>query len=260
MQLTDQTILLTGASSGIGRELALVLSRNRCRLILIARRRHLLEKLVHELSPASQPHLFYDADLADSTEVDRVCRNLSDAGIVPDILFLNAGMGGDFSALDMDLQKIEKLFSLNFFSVLRMIKYFLPAMADRRWGWIVVTSSLAGYRGMPAAADYSASKSALSVFAESLRLDLWDMGIGVMVISPGFVRTPMTADHRFKMPFLMSAQKAAKIIVRGLQREKLEIHFPYRLSLLARASRFLPASAYARLMHNRRKLQPQDLS
>lgn len=256
MHFADKTVLLTGASSGIGAELARELAARGSRLILLGRRKKVLEAMAADLPAAQGSHLAVTIDLANPADIERLGDELVKSSITPELLILNAGISSGFSAQAIDMEKIEELFQVNFFSVVKLIQLFLPGMVKRKSGWIAVTSSLAGYRGMPGSADYAASKAALSVFAESMRLDLWQSGIGVTVISPGFVRTPMTAKHQFYMPFLLDSAQAARIILRGLQREKLEIHFPYRLSILAKASRLLSSRFYAALMHDRRKGKP----
>ncbi len=158
-----------------------------------------------DLPAAQGSHLAMTIDLANPADIERLGDELVKSSITPELLILNAGMSSGFSAQAIDMEKIEELFQVNFFSVVKLIQLFLPGMMKRKSGWIAVTSSLAGYRGMPGSADYAASKAALSVFAESMRLDLWQSGIGVTIISPGFVRTPMTANHQFHMPFLLDS-------------------------------------------------------
>jgi short-subunit dehydrogenase len=172
---------------------------------------------------------------------------------IPDVLILNAGISERFNVRNFDLHTIQRQFDVNFFGVLYFLNLFLPDFIERRRGIIAATSSLAGYRGMPEAAPYAASKSALSVFMESLRIDLWNVSIQVTTISPGFVESAMTDQNEFYMPFMLSADKAARRIIRGLEAGKAEIHFPYRLSLVAKGSRLLPHKLYAWLMQRARQ-------
>ncbi len=245
MHLRNRTILITGASSGIGRELALQLAGRNNHLILLARRLGLLEQLAKELPAHPLGHRIMACDVADPDEVQAALAALH---IVPDVLLLNAGVAGGFNARQMDVPAMRRQFEVNFWGVVHVLSQMLPAMLQKGDGLIAVTGSLAGYRGMPGSAPYSASKAALARLVESLRIDLLHSGIRFTLISPGFVKTPMTDLNKYYMPFLMPVEKAAKIIISGLEKEKTEIHFPYRLSLLAKMAQWLPNRFYARVM------------
>ncbi|MCI0513845.1 SDR family NAD(P)-dependent oxidoreductase [candidate division KSB1 bacterium] len=250
MQLKDRTILITGASTGIGA--ALVRQLAPCnRLILVARRQELMQQLVDELSPGRIPPLIYPCDVSDQTQVNALFQELQAQKTAIDLAILNAGVSHRFQVNQFSSSAIEQTFGVNFFGVLYFIEHLLPPMVQRQAGLIAVTGSLAGYRGMPAAAPYSASKAALAVFLESLRIDLVHSGVHFTLISPGFVATPMTAQKNRHMPFLMTAERAAMIIINGLTQEKTEIHFPYPLSWLAKFAKLLPNQLYARFMHGR---------
>ena len=260
MRLNGTTVLITGASSGIGSELARQLADLDCRLILIARNEQRLQQLATELAAPGKSHIVLPCDVSKHENVKNVCQSLLTQDILPDVLILNAGMSAGFSAVDMNVQEIEYEFSVNFFSHLYFLKYLLPPMLERQYGLVAATGSLAGYRAMPQAAPYSASKAALAVFLEGLRVDLWSSGVKFCLISPGFVKTAMTEKHEFYMPFLMPVERAAKIIIRGLEREKPEIRFPYPLSILMSIIRFMPDNLYARLIHNARKIGKKNAS
>ena len=252
MKLANKTILVTGASAGIGRELAVRLAQRNNRLVLIARREQLLRELIEILPPHPNSHLSYSCDVAEFSAVKKMCEYFNAKAIAFDCLILNAGIGSKFDVRKLNLADFQKVFDVNFLSNVHILKYLLPSMIDRRCGLVALVSSLAGYRGMPKSAPYAASKAALINLAESLRLDLWNTGIKVTLISPGFVKTPMTDKNDYYMPFLIPVEKAAKIIIKGLEKEKTEIHFPYRLSLLAKFGKLLPNNFYAFLMHGRK--------
>ena len=253
MKLENKTILITGASSGIGSELARRLARMNNRLILIARREELLQQLLSQMPESEQPHLHFVCDVADRKQVQDVCERLLSSDILIDVLILNAGRSGGFEATTFDLDNFINQIEVNFFGAVYFVKYILPQFFHRQSGAIAVVGSLAGYRGVPNAAPYSASKAALMSFIESLRIDLRRSNITRTLISPGFVETPMTDKNDFIMPFMIPVEKAARIIIRGLAREKNEIHFPLRLSLPTKFARILPSRFYAWLMQDSRR-------
>jgi len=252
MKLDGKTVLITGASSGIGRELAVQLAKKHCRLVLVARRKGMLQELLQSL-PGQANHRFFVCDVAKREQVKAVCERLQGDGICIDIMILNAGVSRYFLVKNFSVEDFSYTFAVNFFGVLYFIEQLLPAMLHRNAGTIAVVSSLTGYRGMPKAASYAASKAALSNFIESLRIDLWKTGIKCVLISPGFVKSEMTGDSSSPKPFFMDTDKAVQRIISGLEKEKTEIHFPRRLSWLAKLSKLLPDKFYARLMHNKRK-------
>lgn len=253
MELNGKTVLITGASSGIGRELAIQLARKGCRLILIARRYELLKSLHQQLIPHPGGHLCLPCDVSEESQIASICEQILKEKTTPDVLILNAGIGEKFAVHDIDVAGMHRVFATNFFSVVWFVKFLLPDMLARNQGIIAATGSLSGYRGMPKAASYSAGKAALMRFIESLQIDLYGTGVRAILISPGFVKTPMTDQNDFRMPFMISADRAARIIIRGLEKEKSEIHFPLRLSILAKLSRSIPHRCYAFLMHRARK-------
>jgi short-subunit dehydrogenase len=247
-----KNVLITGASSGIGYALALELAVRGCRLFLLARRKEQLEMLVKEIDQPSVDHQVHICDVSDLLHIRKVSAKIQQTAHI-DTLILNAGVaGGGFDPLNMETEKIARLFQINFFGSIAFIQEFIPQMVANGSGIVAVTSSLAGYRGMPKSAPYSSSKAALNTFMSSLRIDLLDTGIQVTVISPGFVKTPLTDKNDFYMPFMISAQKAAKIIAEGLESRKNEIHFPKRLSWPAKIARWIPESIWIRLMKDRR--------
>lgn len=252
MRFSDKTILVTGASSGIGSELAKQLDRKNARLVLIARRLELLQQLQAELNP-ERHHRVFACDVGAHRQVAAVAEQIKSAGIEIDGLILNAGVSGGFVANPLSIDRVQQQFATNFWGALYFIEQFLPAMLARKTGFIAGVGSLASYRGMPGAAGYSASKAALARFLESLRIDLWGSGIHIFIVSPGFVKSPMTDQNKYPMPFLMATEKGARSIIKGLEREKPEIHFPYRLSVIAKLSNLIPDNLYAWLMSRKNR-------
>ncbi len=252
MKLQNKTILITGASTGIGKELAIQLAEKENRLVLIARRENLLKELIVSLPNHRDGHLYFSCDVSDLKSVQKICTNLTKQKIIFDVLILNAGIGGGFDVSNIDLEKFHKIFDINFFGIIYFLKHLLPPMIEQQAGLVSAVSSLAGYRGMPKSAPYSTSKAALSTLMESLRIDLLNSSVKVSLISPGFVKTPMTDLNDYYMPFMIPVEKAAKIIIKGLEKEKTEIHFPFRFSLLAKLVRLFPNNLYAKMMQQRK--------
>jgi len=252
MKLQNKTILITGASTGIGRELAIQLAGKNNRLVLVARRKQLLQELTTSLSKHPEGHLYFPCDVSDFNAVQKVCNSLTNRAVIFDVLIFNAGIGGGFKVSDIDIENFHKIFDINFFGNIYFLKYLLPPMINKGNGLVSAVSSLAGYRGMPKSAPYSTSKAALSTLMESLRIDLWNSGVKVSLISPGFVKTPMTDLNDYYMPFMIPVEQATKIIIKGLEKEKTEIHFPLRFSILAKFSKLLPNNFYAKMMQGKK--------
>jgi short-subunit dehydrogenase len=238
--LRGATVFLTGASSGIGRELARQLSSGGCRLALFARRRERLEELAVELKSAGGVVEVYACDVADRAQViasfEQACAALGD----PDLAVLNAGVGGPTPANRFVAAELEHIFSVNVFGVVYALEFLLPRFLERGAGHLGVVSSIAAYRGLPGSSAYGASKAAVTNLCEGLRIELAQTGVVLTTISPGFVESEMTADHTFKMPFLWPVDRAARRIVGGLRRRQREIHFPWQMSLSFGLARALP--------------------
>jgi len=252
-KIDGKTVLITGASSGIGYELAKQLAQKGCRLILIARRDELLRQLIDSLAGNGEKHKYYKCDVSDQGAVEKVCRDILNSEKRIDILILNAGVSSGYKPPDLDIENIKFQFDVNFWGVLYFIKYLLPSMIERNEGLVAATGSPAGFRGMPKSAPYSAGKAALDRFMESLRIDFWKTNVHFTLITPGFVKSPMTDSNDFYMPFLMPVEKAARIIIKGLEKKKPEICFPWRLCCIAKSARILPPRFYAWIMQNRKK-------
>ncbi len=219
-------IVITGASSGIGEALARLYARPSIRLGLIARRRDMLEQLAE--SCRQQGALVWTA-AADVRNADELARLLVSQDTVQpiDLLIANAGIsGGTFGAGESDAQA-RAIFSTNIDGVVNTVHPLLPRMAARRNGQIAIMASLAGFRGWPAAPAYSASKAAVRVYGEGLRGEYMRRGVRINVICPGYIDTPMTQANHFPMPFLISAEKGARIIANSLARNHARIAFPW---------------------------------
>jgi short-subunit dehydrogenase len=227
---------ITGASSGIGRELALRLARSGVTVAASARSMETLAEL-SALEPRIKP---YPLDVTDKAAVARTFAAIeSEVGPV-DLAILNAGVWHVMSSNGYDIAKIEQSMAVNYFGVVYALDGLMRAMKARRSGHIAMVASVAGYVGLPRAIAYGPSKSAVITLAQSLKTDLERDGIDVTVINPGFVDTPMTRVNTFPMPFIIPVEDAASRIVAGLERRQFEIAFPRRMALLLALARRAP--------------------
>jgi short-subunit dehydrogenase len=235
--------LLTGASSGIGRGLARRLASDP--LALIARRKALLDTLAAEIDAAGGQALALPCDVTDRAQVaDAVQATEARFGPI-ERLIANAGGGKSTDVERFQAAEIEQILVLNVVGVANCIEAVLPGMLARGRGHIVVTSSLAAWRGLPGAAAYSAAKAALTTMTESLRIDLAPHGIDVTVLSPGFVRTKPGKKAK---PFQVGLEPATERMARAIRARKRSYAFPLPLVLGVGFGRLLPASLYDRLL------------
>jgi NADP-dependent 3-hydroxy acid dehydrogenase YdfG len=239
--------LLTGASSGIGRSLARRLASDP--LALVARRMALLDTLAAEIEAGGGQALALPCDVTDRAQVAAAVQ-AAEAHFGPiERLIANAGGGKSTDVESFASAEIEEMLRLNVVGVANCIEAVLPGMLARRRGHIVVTSSLAAWRGLPGAAGYSAAKAALTAMMESLRIDLAPHGIDVTVLSPGFVRTK---PHKRK-PFQIDLEQATARMARAIRARRKSYAFPLPLVLGAGFGRLLPAPLYDRLLARRRR-------
>ncbi len=248
MSFVNRVAIITGASSGIGRALAQVLAAKGVRVGLIARRKEKLAELAGQIRRAGGTASLADADVGNRDQTVGAVNQLAcDLGPV-DLLIANAGVGMPTVVNPLNTPGIEKMWRVNFLGVVYAIEAVLPAMLERKQGQLAVVSSLAAYKGLPGESAYCATKAAVNVFMEGLRIQVRDRGIAVTTVCPGFVRTPMTAVNKFHMPWLLEADEAARRIVRAIERRKAVFDFPWQLSLLTKLTRWLPDWMIARSM------------
>ncbi len=240
------SVWLSGASSGLGAALARELASRGCRLALFARRGSELEKLRDELlaARAEAEVLVQAGDVRERARVREAVEEAERRFGGLDVVILNAGTGDSLFPENFDAGVVERIFAVNLLGAVYGIEAALPGMLARRSGKIVGISSIAGFRGLPGSAPYCASKAALTTFLESLRLDLRGTGIQVITVTPGFIKTPLTDRNRYPMPFLQPPDRAARRIVRGIERGKRVIHFPKRLTVPMKILRCVPVPLY----------------
>lgn len=247
---SQKVVLITGASSGIGRALALEWGRRGARLGLTARRGEELLRLSEEIGRAGGEALALPADVRDHAALNGVAERVRERWGRIDVLVANAGMSSTAAATKLNAGEAGDLISINVIGVVNSVAAVLPAMLERGSGHLVAISSLASYRGMPKSGAYSASKAAVSTLFESLRVDLRKSNIAVTTIHPGFIRTPMTAGRKKKLPFLLEPEDAARRIIRAVERRARTYAFPWQLASLVRVIRHIPDAVYDRLASN----------
>ena len=246
----EKVVLVTGASSGIGRALALELGKRGARLGLTARRGEELLRLSEEVERAGGRALPLTADVRDPAAMNRVAEQVRERWGRVDVLIANAGMSSTTAGTRLNAGEVGDVIAINVLGVVNSVAAVLPGMLERGAGHLVAISSLASYRGMPKSGAYSASKAAVSTFFESLRVDLRRSNIDVTTIHPGFVRTPMTAGRKKKLPFLLEPDDAACRIIRAVERRARTYAFPWQLASLVRVIRHIPGAVYDRLASN----------
>ena len=235
-----QSIFITGASSGLGKALAEVYASPNARLYLCGRNKARLEQTaLIAREKGAQVHTF----LFDVTNASSARKAVQQAfSIAPiDLLIANAGVSGGVLGVSEDSAQTRQIFDTNIGGVTNVVLPALEQMRKRKTGQIAIVSSIAGYRGMPSAPAYSASKACVKAWGEALRGWLYKEGIRVNVICPGFIRTPLTKVNRFPMPFLMAPECAARKIQKGITRNKALITFPWPMTFGAWIMAALPA-------------------
>jgi len=228
---------ITGASSGIGRELALRMAARGWTVAASARRREALDELAEEAGGGIRP---YPVDVTDG-EAQRATVERIETELGPIALaVLNAGTHVETFARDIEPEVHRKLIGLNYLAVIDGLAALLPRMRERGRGRVAVVASVAGYRGLPSAAAYSASKAAAIAATESYAAELAGTGVSLQVVNPGFIETPLTQRNTFPMPMLMPVKTAAAKLEKGLLSRRFEIVFPVLFALIVKLYRCLP--------------------
>ncbi len=242
--LANKIVWVTGASSGIGASLTAELCRRGARVAATSRNEEKLNALAKLLLERGCVLRTYPGDVGDLQRMKEIASTIEVEMGALDILVANAGSHLFTRPLEFDSGEYQRLMDLNYGGVLHCIEAVLPAMLRRRSGRICGVASLAGYRALPRAAAYGASKAALIHFLESVRYHLEREGIEVTIVNPGFVKTPLTDKNDFPMPFLIDSDNAARLIANGLEQGRREINFPATFAFILRIARILPYRIY----------------
>lgn len=243
-KLKDKNVLITGATSGIGKAVAEELIGKVKYLFLIARRIELLDEIKNSHTNSKTKIVPIQCDVSKKSDVDNAYQVILEHVDSIDIAILNAGIGFNMKPDNYDYRWADKIFSTNFLGVIYWIDKILPKLLIKKRGVIAATSSLSDNRGYSGSGFYCASKAALSNYLEGLRIELRSYNIDVITIKPGFVKTPLTDKNKFIMPFMISSKKAAKKIVRGIEKGKSVIQFPWSMVVITKMIGALPGSVY----------------
>jgi NAD(P)-dependent dehydrogenase (short-subunit alcohol dehydrogenase family) len=259
-------VFITGASRGIGQALAKEYASLGARMVLAARNVEQLRELCEEINkkpclPGGQTlrapgkASYIQCDVTKRDEVSKAAEFAAEMMGTIDIAILNSGTSHKNWASNFDSELFKETIETNLFGVAYGLEFFVPLMLRQGYGKIVGVSSLAGERGFPGSGAYSSSKAAVTRLLESARVDLKKYGIKVITVKPGFIRTDMTAKNEFGMPFLMQPEKAAKIIRRGIEKNKSVIQFPLGTVILTKITRMLPNFLFDAIA---RKVRPEN--
>jgi len=262
MDWSGKVVLITGASSGIGRGLALELARRGATLGLLARGIETQPAAVRsggELEPSTRllevvnairgdattaRVMALGADVRDADSVRAAAERLRQEFGRIDVLIANAGMGTTTDATQLNPRDVAHVLEVNVIGAVNSIAAVLPEMIKEGSGQLVAISSLAAYRGLRKSGAYSASKAALSALFESVRIDLIGTGVDVTIIHPGFIRTPLTAGRKAKLPFLMELDDGVEKILWAIEKRKKSYAFPWQLASIVRLGMIMPNFVY----------------
>jgi short-subunit dehydrogenase len=241
----SKNIWITGASSGIGKALAIKFASEGWKVAASARR----ENLLKELNQENENIHPFPLDVTNIDQCKTVFANIVEKFADIEISIFGTGIHDPKSEKKFNLDKIRKIMEVNYFGTMNSINAVYDYYNNKKSGQISIVSSVAGYRGLPAAGAYCASKSALTSFAETLQFEMKRKNVRVSLVSPGFIKTPMTDQNDFPMPMIKSPEFAAEQIYVGLIKKKgFEIHFPKAFTYFLKFLRILPNSIYFKIV------------
>ncbi len=241
----QKKIWITGASSGIGKALALKFAKENWHVAVSARRKELLDELAQNKNISSFPMDVTNEDLVKIT-----FSNILNKFKELDLCVFCSGAYDPKLEKEINKEQIKKIMNINFFGVLNCIEIVENYFKNKKEGHISIVSSVAAYRGLPNSSGYGPSKAALTNLTESLYFDFKKHGVRISLISPGFIKTPLTSQNTFNMPFIKTPEFAANKIYNGLTKgSAFEIHFPKELTLILKILRILPYRIYLFLVN-----------
>ena len=247
-----KVIWITGGGTGIGKAVAIKFANQGWNVAISGRRENILKE-VEDINPNIKS---FPLDVNDKGKCFEIMKNIKDEYGDIDICFFSTGTWDPKKEREIDIEQIENVFKVNFFGTLNCIKSVEDHFRNRKNGIITIVSSIAGYKGLPNSTGYGPSKAALNNLAESLYFDFGRYGVRVCLVSPGFIKTPMTDKNDFKMPFLKTPEYSADKIYDGLiNSDKFEIHFPKSLTLILKFFKIIPDRLYFYLVRKMTKLQ-----
>ena len=242
-----KNVLITGASSGLGRALAIELSKKSQNLFLCARNFENLQE-TKNLCQNSNANIYLKIlDVKDEIASQNYIAEIEETFTL-DLVIANAGISGGTAQGTESFAQVKEIFDTNLYGVLNIVQPVIEKMTSRKSGQIVIISSLAGFVSLPSSPAYSASKSAVRIYGEALRGNLAEFGVKVNIACPGYIKTKMTAVNNFYMPFLMNSTKASQIIINGIEKNHGRIIFPIIFYFLIRVLLSLPFSLVEKIM------------
>lgn len=250
-------VFLTGASSGVGEALARRYAGMGATLGLVARRAGELQRVAALVSPAMV--VTYALDVRDAQALVRAGADFCTRFGTPDVVIANAGVSrGTLTEEPTDLVAFQAVFDTNVMGVVNTFSPFVAAMRREGRGTLTGIASIAGFRGLPGAGAYSASKAAVITYLEALRIELHGSGVDVLTICPGFIDTPMTARNPYRMPFIQTPERAAELIARAIARRQRFYVLPWQVAWLGRLLRITPRPLLDRVLATRKR-KPRHL-
>lgn len=238
-------LVITGASSGLGLALVRHYLENGAIVAAIARRGELLKRLAAEFP--NRVHV-YALDVRDAAAITRAAEDFIRRVGLPDVVIANAGISvGTLTEYTEDTDAFQQVMDINVLGMVKTFQPFVNAMRDAQYGTLVGIASVAGFRGLPGAGAYSASKAAAITYLESLRVEMHGSGVSVVTICPGYIKTPMTAINPYPMPFILEADEAARRIARAIERQTSFAVIPWQMSIAGWLFKRLPRNLYDKL-------------
>jgi|TARA_B110000196_G_scaffold317127_1_gene329679 short-subunit dehydrogenase len=236
-----KNIWITGASSGIGKSLAIKFAKEGWQVAASARR----ENLLQELNKKNSNIHSFPLDIKDETKTKKIFQEIIEKFKSVDICVFCTGIHDPESEKKLSSEKIREIMETNFFGTVNSIMAVNEYFREKKSGNISIVSSVAGYRGLPAASGYCASKAALTSLAESIYFDFKRFNVRISLVSPGFIETPMTNKNKFPMPFIKSPEFAAEKMFIGLtKKNSFEIHFPFIFTMIMKSLKIMPNWLY----------------
>jgi short-subunit dehydrogenase len=248
---------ITGASSGLGEGLARHYARPGAILGLCARRASVLSEIAQAIEAGGARAIVYPADVSDTAAMEKAALAFAAECGGVDLVIANAGIGIPHQTLQGKSEPIARLLQVNVIGVTNTVVPFVPVMIRQGSGTLVAMSSVAGHRGLPGRAAYSASKAAVITFMDALRLELHGTSVHAMTLCPGFVHTPLTASLKGKLPFVISCDEAVARMTRAIERRKRTFTFPWQNRIVSQIFRYAPEALVRRLAPPPRSGGPQ---
>jgi len=236
--------LIIGGTFGIGYELSKIYLKKSKNLIILGRNNEKLNEISKEFSNSQTNVITKKLDVTSIEQCKQTLNSVIDELGSLDLIIYSSGFYKPNNTFDVDLDLYRKTIEVNFMGLINVMSVILPFLKQQQKGHIAMISSLAGFFGLPNSSGYGPSKAAMMNYSESIYNDCRNNNIDVSIINPGFVKTRLTDQNKFKMPFLMSAEEAAKIIYSGLEKKKYDITFPFMMSLIFKTLKILPKPVF----------------